>query len=148
MSGTCALLWYLTVNTEHVLSFRRKGIWLGHCRYDVVLRVAMEHGFKLVGENDLWHVSWTDAPLMADKIAEMRRLQVCAYIRPVNLKFTSWLLQNLVGSNAPPIQKINHFPGMYELCRKDRLGRNLNRLKRIFPKEYEFFPPTWDIPSE
>lgn len=45
-------------------------------------------------------------------------------------------------------QKINHFPGMIELCRKDLLARNLNRMLRLFPKEYNIFPRTWCLPAE
>ena len=45
-------------------------------------------------------------------------------------------------------QKINHFPGMGEICRKDLLGRNLSRMKKLFPKEYNIFPQTWVMPAE
>ncbi|XP_039578973.1 neugrin [Passer montanus] len=45
-------------------------------------------------------------------------------------------------------QKINHFPGMIELCRKDLLARNLNRMLRLFPKEYNIFPRTWCLPAD
>lgn len=45
-------------------------------------------------------------------------------------------------------QKINHFPGMLEICRKDLLARNLNRMLRLFPKEYRIFPRTWCLPAE
>lgn len=31
-------------------------------------------------------------------------------------------------------QIVNHFPGMNEICRKDLLARNLNRMKRVFPE--------------
>lgn len=47
-----------------------------------------------------------------------------------------------------PYQRINHFPGMHEICRKDRLARNLARLSRLFPKDANFFPRTWVLPSE
>jgi tubulin polyglutamylase TTLL6/13 len=47
-----------------------------------------------------------------------------------------------------PYQKINHFPGMYELARKSNLARNLNRLRKLFPEEYAFYPQTWLLPSE
>ncbi|XP_065590216.1 tubulin polyglutamylase TTLL13 isoform X1 [Cyrtonyx montezumae] len=45
-------------------------------------------------------------------------------------------------------QKINHFPGMIEICRKDLLARNLNRMFRLFPKEYNIFPRTWSLPAD
>lgn len=45
-------------------------------------------------------------------------------------------------------QKINHFPGMYSLARKNHLGRNLMRMKKAFPNEYKFFPQTFLLPSE
>ena len=45
-------------------------------------------------------------------------------------------------------QKINHFPGMSEICRKDLLARNMNRLWKQFPKDYAIFPKTWCLPAE
>ena len=45
-------------------------------------------------------------------------------------------------------QKINHFPGMSEICRKDLLARNMNRMLKTFPKEYNVFPKTWCLPAE
>jgi hypothetical protein len=37
---------------------------------------------------------------------------------------------------------------MHEICRKDHLARNLARLSRLFPKDYNFFPKTWILPLE
>ncbi|XP_030649110.1 tubulin polyglutamylase ttll6-like [Chanos chanos] len=45
-------------------------------------------------------------------------------------------------------QKINHFPGMSEICRKDMLARNMNRMYKLFPKEYNIFPRTWCLPAD
>ena len=45
-------------------------------------------------------------------------------------------------------QKINHFPGMYVLSRKNQLGRNLMKMKKKFPEKFKFFPHTWLLPSE
>lgn len=46
------------------------------------------------------------------------------------------------------LQKINHFPGMSEICRKDLLARNMNRMQKLFPKDYNIFPKTWCLPAE
>ncbi|XP_027623136.1 tubulin polyglutamylase TTLL6 isoform X3 [Tupaia chinensis] len=45
-------------------------------------------------------------------------------------------------------QKINHFPGMSEICRKDLLARNMNRMSKMFPKDFHFFPKTWCLPAD
>lgn len=45
-------------------------------------------------------------------------------------------------------QKVNHFPMMAELARKTNLGRNLKRMRKLFPKEYDFFPNTYILPAE
>ena len=37
---------------------------------------------------------------------------------------------------------------MYALARKDHLARNLNRLQKLFPEDYKFFPQTWLLPAE
>lgn len=47
-----------------------------------------------------------------------------------------------------PYQKINHFPGMYVLARKNMLGKALMKMRKQFPEEYNFFPLTWHLPSE
>jgi tubulin polyglutamylase TTLL6/13 len=39
-------------------------------------------------------------------------------------------------------QRINHFPGMYIISRKDYLGKNLNDIKRHLTEEFDFFPDT------
>ena len=46
------------------------------------------------------------------------------------------------------MQKINHFPGMTEICRKDLLSRNLNKMIKLFPKDYNVFPKSWVLPAE
>ncbi|KAL4501611.1 hypothetical protein ABPG72_018662 [Tetrahymena utriculariae] len=47
-----------------------------------------------------------------------------------------------------PHQKINHFPGMFVLARKNHLARNLKKMKKQFPDHYKFFPQTWLLPAE
>ena len=47
-----------------------------------------------------------------------------------------------------PWQVINHFPGMPNIARKNRMGQNLNKMLKIFPQEYSYYPRTWVLPSE
>lgn len=69
--------------------------------------------------NDEWDIFWTDSGVQVDKLYRMK-----------------------------PYQRINHFPGMYALARKDHLARNLQRMQKLFPEDYKFFPQTWLLPAE
>ncbi|XP_068552182.1 tubulin polyglutamylase TTLL13 isoform X1 [Anas acuta] len=89
------------------------------CKYESVRRAARCCGLKEVGENEDWTVYWTDYSVSLERVMEMKRFQ-----------------------------KINHFPGMIEICRKNLLARNLNRMLRLFPKEYHIFPRTWCLPAD
>ncbi len=46
------------------------------------------------------------------------------------------------------LQKINHFSGMLEICRKRAMARNLMKMARVFPQHYDFFPKTFILPSD
>lgn len=46
-------------------------------------------------------------------------------------------------------QKVNHFPGSFQIGRKDRLWRNLSRLQALYgKKEFGFFPQTYVLPID
>jgi tubulin polyglutamylase TTLL6/13 len=47
-----------------------------------------------------------------------------------------------------PWQKVNMYPGIYIISRKNNLARNLMRMSKMFPDEYNFFPRTWILPSD
>ncbi len=47
-----------------------------------------------------------------------------------------------------PWQKTNHFPGIYQIGRKDNLWRNINRLKRLHGREYNICPTTYVFPED
>ncbi|XP_052528607.1 tubulin polyglutamylase TTLL13-like isoform X5 [Tympanuchus pallidicinctus] len=90
------------------------------CRFSWrVRRAALCCGLREAGENEEWTVYWTDCSVSLERVMEMKRFQ-----------------------------KINHFPGMIEICRKDLLARNLNRMLKLFPKEYNIFPRTWSLPAD
>ncbi|XP_006885278.1 PREDICTED: tubulin polyglutamylase TTLL13-like [Elephantulus edwardii] len=92
---------------------------LTNCRYESVRRAAQVCGLKEVGEDEEWTVYWTDCSVSLERVLDMKRFQ-----------------------------KINHFPGMTEICRKDLLARNLTRMQKLYPAEYNIFPRTWCLPAD
>ncbi|EDV26522.1 uncharacterized protein TRIADDRAFT_22537 [Trichoplax adhaerens] len=95
------------------------GINTSGCKYDSVRRVARRFGLKEVGEDEDWSLYWTDSSIALERVLEMKRYQ-----------------------------KVNHFPGMSEICRKDLLVRNMNRLYKLFPEEYKIYPRSWCLPAD
>jgi hypothetical protein len=43
-------------------------------------------------------------------------------------------------SSLSNTQRVNHFLGMYNICRKSTLGMHLKRFQKEFPDHYKFFP--------
>lgn len=73
--------------------------------YDVIKEVGKkDFGWK-ISHKDPWHthvewdIQWADVAPMLERWKEMK-----------------------------PFQKINHFPGMYQIARKNYLARNLNKM--------------------
>lgn len=79
----------------------------------------MESGYEMTAGNEDWDIFWTDTGVLPERIAKMK-----------------------------PYQKVNHFPGMFQLARKNHLARNLVKMQKEFDKEYKFFPKTFNCPSE
>lgn len=65
-----------------------------------------------------------------------------------DLWWTDWAVAPEVLMKMEHHQKINHFPGMYTLSRKNLMAKNLMRLRKKCPEEYTFFPLTWTLPAD
>ena len=50
--------------------------------------------------------------------------------------------------NMNRFQKMNHFPGCWQLGRKDYMWKNLNKQRRSFPEAYNFVPMTYIFPFD
>ncbi|XP_049321096.1 tubulin polyglutamylase ttll6 isoform X1 [Astyanax mexicanus] len=100
---------------------KKKRLWINltNCKYESVRRAARKYGLREAGEGEDWTLFWTDCSVSLDRVMDMKRYQ-----------------------------KINHFPGMSEICRKDLLARNMNRMLKLFPKDYNIFPRTWCLPAD
>lgn len=92
---------------------------MSNSRYGMIGKISKTLGFKLVKESKLWNIFWSDSFPGVELFKNMKRFQ-----------------------------QINHFPGMIEICRKDLLSRNLNRMLKFYPFDYKIFPRTWMLPAE
>ncbi|XDV51963.1 hypothetical protein PO909_020751 [Leuciscus waleckii] len=89
-------------------------------KYEIVRIVIEEMTFhKARDEDEMANLIWNDSAVQHEKIAELRNYQ-----------------------------RINHFPGMGEICRKDCLARNMAKMIKSQPQEYSFIPKTWIFPAE
>ena len=66
---------------------------LSNCKYEVVRLVLKKLSWKEAGDDDPWHIYWTDTSVTIDRVMRLSKTQ-----------------------------KINHFSGMLEICRKKRLS--------------------------
>lgn len=91
-------------------------------QYEIITEIAKDFNWRLNStedEDDESDLIWTDSAVQAERFCKLK-----------------------------PYQKINHFPNMHELSRKNYLAKNLNKMKKLFPADYDFFPKTWIYPAE
>jgi len=96
--------------------------WAPECKYIVILDKVNELGWKLVKvekNESKCNLYWIDVATIHERFRSIQ-----------------------------PWQMINHFPGMPNIARKNRMGQNLNRMIKLFPKEYNYYPRTWVLPQE
>ncbi|GIL85398.1 hypothetical protein Vretifemale_13942, partial [Volvox reticuliferus] len=80
------------------------------CKYPLVREAAERMGYEVVeDEAELWDLFWSDLSVSSDRV------------------------QRLL-----PFQRLNHFPGMLEICRKAALSRHMSRMAARLPAEYRF----------
>mmetsp|Transcript_93 Transcript_93/g.301 ORF Transcript_93/g.301 Transcript_93/m.301 type:complete len:938 (-) Transcript_93:1274-4087(-) len=93
---------------------------LSACKYEVLRVVLKKLAWKEVNDDDAdWQLYWTDTSVGLERVMRLKRTQ-----------------------------KINHFCGMLEVCRKKKLSYNLARLERVAPADFQFHPQTFNLPDE
>jgi hypothetical protein len=92
---------------------------LTNCKYELLRIVQKKLGWKEVGDDDDWQLYWTDTSVSIERIMKLKSTQ-----------------------------KINHFTGMLEICRKKQLAKNLGRMSALFPEDFTFAPKTFALPVE
>lgn len=89
-------------------------------RYNVVVEAAKSCNMRVIAhEDDQSNIYWLDVSTITERF-----------------------------SRLAPWQRINHFPGMSHISRKNRLAQNLGKMQRRFPKEYAYYPKTWVLPQD
>jgi tubulin polyglutamylase TTLL6/13 len=93
-------------------------------RYTVITNVTRDdfHWNLITNPKELtddWNIQWFDTYISTDTLRSML-----------------------------PFQKINHFPGSFELGRKNLLSKNISRMRKHLPHEYNFTPRTWLLPHQ
>ncbi|XP_057696081.1 tubulin polyglutamylase TTLL7 isoform X1 [Corythoichthys intestinalis] len=114
---------YQSHGKRKVHSKKKKGIISANVagtKYEIVRIVMNEMDFlKTRDDDETANLIWNDSAVQHEKIAELRNYQ-----------------------------RINHFPGMGEICRKDCLARNMSKMIKCQSQEYSFVPKTWIFPAE
>ena len=89
-------------------------LWSGECKYECITDAAKENNWSIKDQEKdeaKSNLYWVDVATINER---MRSIQ--------------------------PWQMINHFPGMPNIARKQRMGQNLNKMAKSYPKEYGFYP--------
>eukprot|EP01018_Ginkgo_biloba_P028081 Gb_32860 [translate_table: standard] len=93
---------------------------LSFCKYEILRIVIRKLGWEEASPEDKsWHVCWTDTSIGPDRLLALKRGQ-----------------------------KINHFFGMLQICRKKSLARHISNMRKMFPAEYKFFPRAFVLPNQ
>lgn len=96
---------------------------ISSCRFELVKRTIEEFGMIISKEEtsigSTSNLIWSDCGVQHDRIQDLKNYQ-----------------------------RINHFPNMGEICRKDSLARNMSKMRRACGEEYNFTPRAWVVPSE
>jgi hypothetical protein len=81
--------------------------WASECKYDVIINRVKQMGWKAIEDEkkeDKCNIFWVDVALIHERLRM-----------------------------AQPWQIVNHFPGMPNIARKNRMGQNLNKFQKLFP---------------
>ncbi|KAL2635285.1 hypothetical protein R1flu_006764 [Riccia fluitans] len=93
---------------------------LSCCKYELLRIVLKNNGWEEAGaEETNSHLIWTDMSIGPERLMTLKRGQ-----------------------------KINHYFGMLQICRKKSLARNLATMRKMFPSQYKFFPRSFILPNQ
>lgn len=89
-------------------------------KYPAIQTSAKSLGWAITYSNEEWDIYWTDSGNRIERYVKQAR----------------------------SYQRINHFPGMIEIYRKNNLARVLMAMRDLNKISYDFFPRSWTLPQE
>ncbi|CAI2363824.1 unnamed protein product [Moneuplotes crassus] len=92
---------------------------LNNCKYPIICDLSTKEFCFKQTEGNCWDILWSDSGI-----------------------------NQLLFKRMKLYQKVNHFPGMYMITRKNQLCHHLKKLAKSLPEEYSFFPESWALPTE
>lgn len=116
------------------------------CKYDIIEDCGQEQGFRIEAEDaegTNWSIYWIDTGVAIERVLNMQQFQKINHFPGMRVFYPPYPMRVYFPGNAI-FRHLRHYSttGMHEICRKDYLARNLGRLGRLFPKDYNFFPKT------
>ncbi|XP_068110604.1 tubulin polyglutamylase TTLL5 isoform X2 [Hyperolius riggenbachi] len=91
----------------------------------------------------------TDSRLVRSILSAHGFLEVNANSNDFNLMWTGSHVKPHLLRSLAPFQRVNHFPRSYELTRKDRLYKNVQRMQQTHgQRHFNLLPPTYLLPGE
>ncbi|EMP30691.1 Tubulin polyglutamylase TTLL5 [Chelonia mydas] len=132
-------------------------MWTGGCRRIPILVfhaeaiLTKDSYIRLIGER--YRLSYkivkTDSRLVRSMLTAHGFHEVHPNSSDYNLMWTGSHLKPYLLRTLSDIQKVNHFPRSYELTRKDRLYKNVNRMQYTHGfKTFHILPQTFILPAE
>ena len=102
-----------------------------HTQYEIIRIVAKELDFRLREED----------PNIVPNINNQGGTQ--GQIPEFDVVWLDLGVSAEVLSKLKPHQRMTQYPGIYNIARKNNLARNLMKIKKICPNDYNFFPQTY-----
>ncbi|KAM4723593.1 tubulin polyglutamylase TTLL5 isoform 2-T2 [Anableps anableps] len=131
--------------------------WSGHRKTIPVLLflpeavVSKDRNICSVGEryNMAFKIVRTESRLVRKILSNHGFHEVHPNSNNFNLMWTGSHLKPYILRSLQDFQKVNHFPRSYELTRKDRLYKNIQRMQQTHGfKNFHIIPQTFVLPSE
>ncbi|KAM8921316.1 tubulin polyglutamylase TTLL5 [Pelodytes ibericus] len=134
-----SILWTGSVRKVPILIFHAEAI------------VTKELALRAVGEH--YHLAYkmvrTDSHLIRSILSAHGFQEVNANSNSFNLMWTGSHVKPNLLMDFTSFQKVNHFPRSYELTRKDRLYKNIQRMQQKHGvRNFNLLPHTYLLPSE